>query len=417
MILQYRLCRFCRRTLTPVLDLGNLALNAFPESPTGHLLVARAPLRLMVCPGCTLVQLGETVNPDLLYRQYWYRSSVNEMMRTELAQVVQDGIQRLPTATSRVCRVLDIGANDGTLLSYYPADWYKVGIDPSTNLQRDLARYADQALHAYFPTPQLIGESFDLITAIACCYDLENPFAFFCGIADLLHVDGYACVQFQDLRQQILSNAFDNICHEHLEYYTLISLQKITAKAGLILVDVERRAINGGSLRVWLRKRSMGRLPDRDLAGMQRVWRMIAEEEFAGYGGLEIQKTLQRFAENVARTKERIWATLQPVIDRGGVIDLYGASTKGNILLQVLGLGPEVIRQAIDRDAAKHERYTITGIPIVNEPAASLHPPAAVWLTPIWQFRSSVLERNQDYLSAGGTILFPLPVPELVQQG
>lgn len=405
-------CRACRGDLTPVVDLGSLRLNAFPDTANGHLQLATAPLRLAVCRSCTLVQLSETVDQDRLYRHYWYRSSVNESMREELKSIVEDGMDRAGRdPKSQGTAVLDIGANDGTLLSYYPKAWWKIGIDPSENLQPSLRQHADTAYLDYFPTNRIFGARFDLITAIACCYDLEHPRRFFLAIRDHLLLSGRACVQFQDLRQQVACHAIDNVCHEHLEYYTLASLQRITLHAGLRMIDVETRKVNGGSLRVWLQP-TEAPLSDRDREGMRRVWRQIAAEELDGYGPAEILHTLERFEARVTETIRQIHAALDPALEAGKTIDVYGASTKGNILLQILGIGPTEIRRAIDRDPLKTGRYTVTGIPIVDEAAPG--DPAAIWLTPIWQFRTSVLERNQGFLSSGGMILFPLPSPEMV---
>lgn len=412
-ITQHHLCRACRGNLHEAFSLGNLKLNAFPDTPTGHLQLASAPLRVMVCENCTLVQLGETVEPDVLYRQYWYRSSVNEMMRKELANIALDGLMR----TLHARRVLDIGANDGTLLGCYPKMDRKVGIDPAVNLQGQLAQHAE-AICGYFPKAAddflAPGEQFDLITAIACAYDLEEPLKFFQGIARRLAPGGRACVQFQDLQQQIQSNAWDNICHEHLEYYSLTSLNFLCIQAGLRLIDVVPRAINGGSLRVWLAP-LLEAVKREDLEGQRRVFDHLKYEAMDGYGQGDIFPVVRDFGKQVQRTTQQIRAAVQQVHDQGGEVDLYGASTKGNILLQVAGLGPEQIRQAIDRDPTKDGRYTVTGIPIGDEEATKDGPPAMARLIPIWQFRPSVLERNQAYLARGGSLIFPLPRVEIVQ--
>lgn len=214
----HHLCRACNGPLTEILDLGEQRLNDFPATAEACERVIKVPLRLAVCTSCTLVQLTHTTPPDWLYRTYWYRSAVNEMMRRELHDIADQAVLRSgrEPGLARVS-VLDIGANDGTLLNYFPSAWQLTGIDPATNLQEDLARVATRAIHDYFPSQELeVGEQFDIITAIACCYDLENPTGFFLRLAHHLRPWGLACLQFQDLAQQIECRAFDNVCHEHL---------------------------------------------------------------------------------------------------------------------------------------------------------------------------------------------------------
>jgi hypothetical protein len=311
---------------------------------------------------------------------------------------------------------LDIGANDGTLLANYaalrPYVPHRVAVEPALNLHEHLVEHADQLLPGYFPADFLLAPSarFRIITAIACAYDLENPVAFFRGIAQHLASNGVAVIQFQDLGQMIETNAFDNIVHEHLEYYTLHSLLKVVTEAGLQVVDCTRRAINGGSLRVVLRH------------GLYRVGvgvhQQMDREVRQGLSTLLLQtdrSALQRFRQNVLAVQTQIGAVLQQTFDQGVTVDVYGASTKGNILLQVMGVGPDRVRQAIDRSPEKVGRLTITGIPIVGEEEGR-RDPAAVWLTNIWQFRAGVLERERWFLEEGRQMLFALPRPEIVYQ-
>jgi SAM-dependent methyltransferase len=409
-IKHHRLCRVCRGDLHEILDLGNHKLNDFPATPSGHVGRIAVPLRLAVCDRCTLVQLTHTTPPDWLYRTYWYRSSINEMMRDELRNLADAVSTRLGMPLNAA--VLDIGANDGTLLGYYPEDWYRVGVDPAENLQEVLAAHCTTAICDYFPSPKLPRQTFDAVTAVACCYDLEDPLSFFSAIGAALSPRGIACVQFQDFEQQLRARAFDNVCHEHLEYYTLHSLIPLVGHAGLRVVDCETRSINGGSLRVWLAP-SLRNSNDRD--GAARVSQQLHKEAEAGLSNNPfILPPYLHFKRLVGEATTQILAVVDQARDEKKVIDLYGASTKGNILLQVLQLGPNVIRQAIDRSPQKFGYYTITGIPIVGEDEAKKRP-ADLWLCPIWQFKPSVLKREGWYLAQGGTIVFPLPYVEVVQ--
>ena len=420
-IVEHSRCRSCAGRLEEVLHLGDLRLNAFPLT-TGELeAVPRVPLILMVCGECGLVQLDRTVPPDWLYRKYWYKSGVNEMMVAELRSIVKEACQRVPVAASDY--VLDIGANDGTLLAAY-ADQpgycpIRVAVEPALNLADVLRKTADIVVHDYFPgcAPVLTKavQGYRIITAVACAYDVEDPLAFFQGIEALLHPHGVAIVQFQDFDQQLTAAAFDNICHEHLEYYTLWSLMHITNRAGLEIVDVQQTPINGGSLRVVLEHPRHGITTTRiaPSVALQLTHEMqlrldtptIRRGDLSAFG---------EFKWKVEQAKTQIAAALASAFAENRVVDVYGASTKGNILLQVLGLGSDQIRQAIDRSPEKHGQLTITGIPIVGEDPGQ-YEPADLWLCPIWQFRESVLRREAWYLRQGGTILFPLPVVEIVR--
>lgn len=424
---QHRRCRACQSDLKEFLNLGDLRLNGFPKYTWELDQIPKVPLILTYCLGCGLVQLDRTVPPDWLYREYWYRSAINETMVTELEDVVMSALQRLTgEAIGHRPVWIDIGANDGTLLQQVQRaapGILRVGVEPAMNLADLLWAHADVVYSDYFPNPRTLetyGGSASVVTAIAMCYDLEDPLAFFKGLEQLLAPGGIAVVQFQDFARQIEAAAFDNICHEHLEYYTLWSLQHLVQRAGLIVQAVETRAINGGSLRVWLKRRQPGLTqPPADPS----VTAQLIKEMQLGLGTPEIRDgqdaPFRYFARKVEVAKTQIQAVLQQAHDAGKTVDIYGASTKGNILLQILGVGPALARQAIDRDPRKVGRMTLTGIPIVSEATAmeGEEGMASMWLTPIWQFKESVLRRERWYIDAGGTIVFPLPVVEVVQRG
>lgn len=410
-IVLHRTCRVCSGDLQEVLNLGSLRLNAFPQHPWEIDQAIKVPHILAVCERCRLAQLTHTVPQDWLYRQYWYQSSVNETMRTELQSIVREAVARVEV--NQHDWVLDIGANDGTLLSNYAGmDLQRVAVEPALNLHDQLNQHCEVLIGDYFPTSALdnLAGKFKVISAIACAYDLEAPVAFFEKIAQLLHPEGVAIIQFQDLGQQIDAAAFDNICIEHLEYYTLWSLLGIVARAGLRITRCAPTPINGGSLRVELRR---GDAPRMD-PGVGVV-EQFAREAQQGLATHQLRTSLAPFAQfrrQVDRVKQQILGTLDAAWRAGSIVDCEGASTKGNITLQVLQLGPSTIRQAIDRDPRKHGRLTVTGVPIVSE-EVGLRDPADLKLVLAWQFRDSILGRNAEYLRRGGSLCFPLPRVEM----
>ena len=408
-------CRTCPNDieLTPVLDLGTHPISTFvpPSEPNDQ---PRSPLQLGLCPVCTTVQLQHTVDPEYLYRQYWYRSGVNDTMREELRNIVQQALARMPLQFHDY--VLDIGANDGTLLSYYQKICgdlrpIRVAYEPARNLREPLMRHAEVVHDSFFPPPEHVGSPYKIITSIAMFYDLQDPNAFVHAVKMRLHRDGLWVIQFQDLGGMLAAGAFDNICHEHLQYYTLYSLKRVLAHNALEIYDVEHRKINGGSLRVWVGHR----VPPSwaTVEGRERVLDQLAHEDrrhLLEPGGLQLQ--FQAFETRI----EQIRKQLRGVIDSYGSVDGYGASTKGNTLLPVCGLNGHDIARIAERSAAKVGLETVgTRIPIVSE-AEWRKTPQAATLVPIWQFRDAVIDRERAYLKQGGALIFPLPEVEVVRE-
>lgn len=212
----HRTCRACASPLQEVLNLGPLRLNAFPTHQWEIEQIHRIPLILTVCEGCGLVQLDRTVPPDWLYRHYWYKSGVNEAMVAELRGIVEEAVGLVPVGSGDV--VMDIGANDGTLLDTYQTigrSPERVAVEPALNLTETLSGHAETLIPQYFPHPMLLEcywGRVNILTAIAMAYDVEDPKAFFQTLHDLLAPGGLAVVQFQDFGQQLECAAFDNIC-------------------------------------------------------------------------------------------------------------------------------------------------------------------------------------------------------------
>lgn len=407
-------CRACDGPLHLGMTLGPLYLSGFPSAPDAPVR-PKIPLDLMVCEGCQLVQLRHTTPFGWMYGQthYWYRSGINEIMRAELADVAERAAALQEDLDDLT--VMDVGANDGTLLRSYPADVeFKIAVEPSHSLHSELKQHCDVLLPDAFPFRNVEGlrGEIDIFTAIACLYDMEDPAGFFYAVATLLAPTGIAIVQFQDLLQMLEASAFDVICHEHLEYYSLWSLLPLIHQAGLQVLDVESRAINGGSLRITMTPLL------RDVQQSERVASWIQREGSSGLMTTAgVLARLTEFAAGIARGKRQLCSILDQVKAFNGTIDLFGASTKANTLLQVYELDHSWIRQAIERSPEKFGRYAgQTGIPIVSEEEGRKDP-ATIALVGVWQFRDGLIRREQEYLARGGRLLFPLPRVEIVGQG
>lgn len=396
-------CRLCGQSLVqqdPVLDLGVLQVSQFVNPQNAQRFIA-APLALAECQYCRLVQLTHTVHPRHLFGDYWYASGINGTMREELRNVVREA--RMWVQVHDGDWVLDIGANDGTLLSAWREHlWegkpYRFAVEPSPTFAKPLADVAEAILTESFPAAAMEGATkFRVITSIAMFYAVQDPVAFALKVADLLTDDGVWIVQMQDLHSMVARTAFDNICHEHLTYYSVATFEDVCQRAGLQVVSVQPREINGGSLRFVVKKRLRG-------VGYQ----------YSPVGVAEPNVDWPAFQQRIDDRVDRLKTTIAAAQDHGHMVDLLGASTKGNTLLQVAGIGPAQIRQCWERHPGKIGRVTITGISIVHESDGRSTPPGLL-VCPIWQFREALIERESEYLQQGGRIYFPLPDGDLFQ--
>lgn len=391
-------CRACGSSMYSILDLGLIVPSDFlrPDQPDP----AALPLDLCLCDTCGLVQLRHTADPDALFRQYWYRSGINETMRAELADIVQAAMSYVgPLKYSDT--VVDVGANDGTLLSFYQrGSCHRIAYEPAFNLFSALQPHADVVVSDFFPgTRGLSATSVKVLTSIAMFYDLDDPRAFIAEVDRILTEDGVWILQFQDLAQMVEAGAFDNICHEHLCYYSLYSFAALLAGTNLRVADVERRAINGGSLRIVVRRLPYPTRPAvLDLLGQEIP--------------VSTPQAVEKFAWRAAMTAAQIRNLVQQATSLGPV-DLYAASTKSATLLQYAFLGG-FLRQAVERTPEKVGLVTSgTRIPIVSEETWRADP-APVTLIGAWQFADTFQWRESAYLADGGTFLVPLPTPRLV---
>jgi NDP-4-keto-2,6-dideoxyhexose 3-C-methyltransferase len=397
MITTWNRCRMCNsQNLDLVLSLGTLALSTFPK-PGDDL--PKAPLDWMICAQCDMVQLRHSVNVDQLFRQYWYLSGINEAMRAELADIAEQA-RRITGPLKATDSVIDIGANDGTLLEAIGPVPHRIAFEPAHNLYRTLRGHCDFLVSDFFPgSEREVGMAqAKLITSIAMFYDLDDPFSFVQGVQRLLHPEGVWIVQFQDLLQMLQAAAVDNICHEHVTYPTLKDLKRLCEVAGLEVVDAERRAINGGSLRLYVRH-----------AGVQAPTPRVADLLYQERDSYDL---LQSFVHRVEASKAQIQDLVRQAGSLGPV-DVYGASTKFNTLSQYCGLDWTNIRHAVERSEEKWGRTTVTGIPIVSEELWREDPPPTT-LIGIWQFRDQIMLRESGYLADGGAFICPLPRPEVI---
>lgn len=396
-------CRACGRdNLQEVWDLGNQYLaDCLVPGEAGR----RAPLVVVRCRSCGLAQLRDSVKREQLYAKYYYKSGTNETMQRALKDVADEALKWMEGQDAGT--VLDIGCNDGFLLSQFPARWLKLGVDPS-NIEPEYLRGQSTATvyHGYFPEVAREWQrcGFDVITSVACFYDVEAPLAFMKEVTRLLKPKGVWINQMNTLGACMERNAFDFISHEHLCYYTISDLCSLAANAGLECVDGQVLELNGGTARLVFKKRaSSGRRP-----GSPRLVQLQMDEIKAGYIGLRSGLEAWRAFRNRVDSNG---GRLRDIIANfgSGKVFVRGASTRGNSLLQYYGISVYQLPYAADRDPAKWgKRMAGTDIPIISEQEAKAMNPGAFLLLP-YSYLEQFMIRDQEWLLTGGKFILPLP--------
>jgi len=406
-------CRVCDGSLETILSLGELYVSDFisPGDPEG----TKAPLELVLCRRCRLLQLRHTVPAETMYRNYWYRSGTNQSMRSALADIANKS--ELLMHLKEGDAVLDIGCNDGTLLaSYKTGGLYKIGFDPAENMAIHSRKTADNVVVGFFESeafrndPELARHRPKVVTSIAMFYDLEDPNKFVSDVKAVMHPDGLWVVQMSYLPLMLKQNELGNICHEHLEYYSLQSFEFLLKRHDFEVVDLELNDVNGGSLRAYIQNRTASRsifgdATYREIAG-GRVQAIRDEETRIGLGD---SAPYLEFALWVNRIKDDLVGFIKDQVARGKKVYVYGASTKGNTLLQYFDLDATLITAAAERNQDKWGKRTVgTHIPIISEEEARAANPDYFLILP-WHFLEEFQKREKSYLLSGGKFIVPMP--------
>ena len=410
----YKKIKTCRvnrnnRNLLPVLSLGHQTLTGvFPQSASEE--VTAGPLELVWCPESGLLQLKHTYESSEMYGDnYGYRSGLNQSMVDHLTNKVRSLERLVLLAAGDV--VLDIGSNDCTMLKAYErTDICRIGIDPTG---KKFAKYypVDVKLVSDFFSAEAYRSAMDkpakIITSIAMFYDLDDPVAFAQQIEQCLADDGVWHFEQSYMPSMLRLNSYDTICHEHLEYYSLGVVKKILTAAGLKIVDVIMNNINGGSFAVTVTKLSN---TTRKVNHPVVNWMLEQEDRM----GINTPRPYREFEERVYRHREDLVRLIRALVADGKKVLGYGASTKGNVVLQFCGFTVEDISAIAEVNPEKYGRVTPgTHIPIVSEAEARAMRPDYFLVLP-WHFKDGILRREKEYLAAGGKFIFPFPEIEIV---
>jgi len=394
-------CLLCKnKKISEIFSLGNLFVSNFVKKKDVKKGI-KAPLKLCYCKNCSLIQLSHMAPQEIMYkRHYWYRSGVTKTMKLGLKNIFSESLKYVKIKKNDV--VLDIGANDGTLLNYYKKNKFvTIGCEPAKNLQKFLKKNCNFILNDFWSKKSLATilkknnlNKPKIITAIGMFYDLEDPNRFIKDAADSLGKKGIFIAQLMCLKSMIEKNDLGNICHEHIEFYSLKSIKYLFEKNGLEIFRIKENEINGGSYRIFCRKYINGsiKLPNEN-----------------------VLKLMKGFVKRIKNNKKLIVKFIKKKISENKKIYLYGASTKGNTVLQYYNLNSKMIPFAAERSVEKWGRHTIgTGIKIISEKTARKLNPDFFFVTP-WGFIKEFVKREKQWLKKGGSFILPFPKFKIIK--
>ena len=395
-------CLLCsQKKLKKIFDLGNFYVSNFVTKNNIKNGNIKCPLNLLYCSNCSLIQLSHIAPQELMYRRhYWYKSGVTKTMKDALKELYISSLKHVRIEKNDT--VLDIGANDGTLLKNYNSNFTTIGCEPAKNLTKELKKNCNYTIDNFWSINKLNNllkkykiSKPKIITAIGMFYDLEDPNKFIKDAALALHEKGIFIAQLMCLKSMIDKNDIGNICHEHIEFYSLKSLKYLFENNGLEIFKIEENEINGGSYRIYCRKFNQGSIK-------------LKKEN--------IDLMIRRFVKRVLINKKQMIKFLKIQKSKNKKIFLYGASTKGNTLLQYYNLNSSLIPYAAERSPEKWGKYTVgTGIKIISEKLARQLNPDFFLVTP-WGFINEFRKRERKWLKKGGKFILPFPKLRLINK-
>jgi hypothetical protein len=401
-----------------IVNLGKHYVSDFIKSDKDYIGKEKYRLDLEIDESIGAARLIEVAPSNTMWGKYWYRSGINTTMIRELSNVVGEIISRVKHQTGDIW--LDIACNDGTLLKQVPNTYYKIGIDPADDtFVAESSKVANMIVQDYFSHRAYLFASTKkakVITTIAMFYDLINPHSFVEDINKVLDDNGVWVLQLSYTPLMLQQLAFDNICHEHAYYYSLNSLKKLFAKHDLKIVDCSLNDVNGGSFRVYVQKNkaninSFGTGPLRDVCNF-RIQSLLEYEN--SHYNISNPEVWEQFMKNIEALKEQTVNFIKEEKAKGKKICGYGASTKGNTLLQWFGLDHTLIDAIAERSPYKYGLKTIgTNIPILSEEAVREMKPDYMLVLP-WHFINEFVQREKKYLNGGGKFIVPCPKFEII---
>ena len=376
---------------------GKFASNFIKSIPSDKLI-------LVICKKCKLVQLDRNFNPKFLYsKDYGYRTGINNTMTNHVKFVAQEAINIAKPKKNDF--ILDIASNDGTLLNFYSKKFYTVGIDPLVNKYKRHYKKINKKISDFFLYQVLkknkINKKFKIVTALSMFYDLKNPNLFLKDLKKILHEDGIFFLEHADLLSILKNCLFDTICHEHLEYYSTKVIINLMKKNHLRVFDVKQNNINGGSLRYFICHKQAKYKENKKI-----ITSILQQEKKIN---LESKKTFIQFFKRINIVKKDTNKLILSILNNEKTIHGYGASTKGNVLLQYFNIDNKLIPFIADRNSQKFNSFTPgTKIKIISEKLSRKIKPDYYLVLP-WHFKKEILKREDKIRRQGTKFIFPLP--------
>jgi len=404
-----------------LLDLGELYVSDFlTDISSDYEGRQKDCLTLVMDEQIGAARLTQAVDPDKMYGTYWYRSGTNASMTNQLKNIAEEVSSRVRYSKDDLW--LDIACNDGTMFNFIPEEFIKIGIDPVEDSFLEFSsQLADVVVQDYFSQAayQRTGygnKQCKVITTIAMFYDLDDPTDFIEDVKKILDDNGVWVIQISYTPLMLKQMAFDNICHEHVYYHSLSSIKKLMEPHGFKIVDCSLNDTNGGSCRIYLQKdiakeTSFGTTPLRDVCNF-RVKSLLAYEK--EHMDISDPKVWFDFYEKLEKMKSQTVDFIRSETAKGKTVYGYGASTKGNTLLQYYGLTTDDIIAIAERSPQKFGKFVVgTNIPIISEKEMRAATPDYLLVLP-WHFIKEFVERELDFLNNGGKFIVPCPEFEII---
>ncbi len=403
--MKIKYCRSCKsKKLTKVYSLGKQTLTGiFP--PKKNLKITKGELSMIFCKKCNLLQLEHNFDSNEMYGDnYGYMSSLNKSMESHLKLKSINLLKKYNL--KKKDNVLDIGSNDGTFLSFFSKKLKLFGCDPTIKKFSHLYRKDINTLPYFFSSKHFNNKKFKLITSIAMFYDLPDPLDFAKQIYSILHEKGIWHIELSYMPMMIKNRSYDTICHEHLEYYSLKSLKYLLDLANLKIINLSFNQINGGSIELDIAQKKSKFKECKHLIN----W-VLESERINKYNKIEKQKIFFKECQNHKYLLKKLLFTLKKQKKK---ILGYGASTKGNVLLQYCNIDSKIIDFVAEVNKFKFNKFTPgTNIKIISEKEAKLKNPDYFLVLP-WHFKDHIINREKEYLKKGGKLIFPLPDIEII---
>ena len=401
-------CRNCKNTeLFDLFSLGKISFTG-RFSNTIRQNVPKAYLNVLMCKKCKLVQLDRNFDLNYLYgKNYGYRTGINKTMTDHVKKIVRKCSALVKLKSKQY--VLDIGSNDATLLNFYPNDIIKVGVDPLVNKYKKFYKKINYKISNFFKIKDIekikIKKKFKIISALSVFYDLRDPNKFIKEIKKILDDKGVFVLEHVDLYYIIKNNIFDTICHEHLIFYSSKIIIEMMKNNGLKVFNHEYNEINGGSSRYYICHSKT------NFKVSKNIKKVLLRENLQG---IELKKTYKLFFTKILNEKIKLIKLIKKIKNEKQDIHGYGASTKGNVLLQFYNINNKVVNYIADRNPLKWNSFTPgTRIKIISESQSRKIKPHFYLVLP-WHFKNEILIREKNIRKKGTKFIFPLPKVRVV---